>query len=76
VFPTVGERLTEPLDEEVAGVPGNTTATLESVPSEEERERIITLARAGVPRREMCFALGRGKHYYETVKHVLDEEGL
>jgi len=76
VFPTVGGRLTEPLDEEVAGVPGNTTATLESVPSEEERERIITLARAGVPRREMCFALGRGKHYYETVKHVLDEEGL
>lgn len=42
------------------------------IPSE-EREQIIQLRKAGVPRREMCTQLGKGKHYYETVKSVLDE---
>lgn len=42
----------------------------------QEREQIIRLARAGVTRRNMCQALGKGKAYYDTVKTVLDEEGL
>lgn len=42
----------------------------------EEREQILELARAGTPRRDICRGLGKGKWFYETVKQVLDEEGL
>jgi hypothetical protein len=38
----------------------------------EEREQIIALRNEGVPRREICTQLGKGKHYYDTVKAVLD----
>jgi hypothetical protein len=41
--------------------------------SPEERERIIELARDGIPRREMCLAMGKGKNYYSVIKQVLDE---
>lgn len=44
--------------------------------SPEERERIIELANSGIPRREMCLAMGKGKHYYDVIKQVLDEEDL
>jgi hypothetical protein len=42
----------------------------------EERERIIAAAHDGVKRRDMCKHLGKGKYYYETVRRVLDEEGI
>jgi hypothetical protein len=41
----------------------------------EERERIIRLAKT-TPRRFICSKMGKGNAYYETVKQVLDEEGL
>jgi len=44
--------------------------------SAEEREQIISVRKSGVPRRDMCLALGKGKYYYDVVKQVLDEEGL
>ena len=59
----------------VPDVPENEASTLNTVDTE-EREQIIRLAKVGVPRREMCLALGKGKYYYETVKQVLDSEGL
>lgn len=70
--------VTEPLDAPVPGVPPalqNSASEREKIPSE-ERERIIDLALSGVPRREMCRALGRGNGYYDVVKTVLNEEGL
>jgi hypothetical protein len=60
---------------DVPVVPGQDAGVLVTVTSQ-EREQIVNLARAGVPRREMCLALGKGKYYYDTVKQVLDEEGL
>lgn len=54
-------------------VPDDRNGNGNGVPvSFEERERIIQLAKDGVPRREMCLAMGKGKHYYETIKQVLD----
>jgi len=44
--------------------------------SQQEREQIVRLAREGVPRREMCLALGKGKQYYPLIRQVLDEAGL
>ena len=76
-----GERPVEPVYGAVPAVPGvpngerSVPATLEAVGGE-EREHIIRLARAGVPRREMCLKLGTGKWSYDVVKQVLDEEGL
>ena len=65
----------KPVDAHAFPVPGNRTGTLTKV-SAEERERIIRLAKTGIKRRKFCKALGKGNAYYETVKQVLDEEGL
>lgn len=70
----VEEQPVEPFPS-VPDVPETETPTLKMV-SEEEREQIIRLAKNRVKRRDMCAALGKGKGYYETVKQVLDEEGL
>ncbi len=67
------------IDSNLDSVPGSGTGTAGTAflsVSPEEREQIIELAKAGIPRREMCLALGKGKYYYDTVKQVLDEEGL
>jgi hypothetical protein len=70
--------LTEPLEEDIHPVPGvpEISALEREKISSEERERILELAKSGIPRREMCQALGKGKWYYETIKIVLDQEGL
>ncbi len=54
----------------------NAPNSFRQVPSAEQREKIIQLAKQGVRRRKMCSALGVGMSYYDTVKQVLDEEGL
>jgi len=41
--------------------------------SPEEREQIIEIANSGIPRREMCLAMGKGKSYYSVIKQVLDD---
>lgn len=42
----------------------------------QERARIKELAEQGIPRRNICQKMGKGKWFYDTVKQVLDEEGL
>jgi hypothetical protein len=69
------EQPMEPLYPDNPAVPEKETDTLKTLPAQ-EREQIIRLAKAGIPRREMCMVLGKGKHYYDSVKQVLDEEGL
>jgi len=69
------ERLVDTDEHDVPAFSGNTRATLTPVTSE-ERKQIIRLALDGIPRREMCTKLGKGKYYYDVIKLVLDEEGL
>lgn len=44
--------------------------------SDEDREHIIELREDGVPRREICARMKKGKWFYSTVQQVCDEEGL
>lgn len=74
-FRNAQEQPVKPFYDSVPDVPENEASTLNSV-SSEEQEQIINLAKAGVPRREMCLAMGKGKAYYSVIKQVLDQEGL
>jgi hypothetical protein len=66
-----------PAAEAVPGVPEHDTDALKQLNiSQEERDRIIQLAKDGTPRRDMCGKLRKGKGYYKTVQQVLDAEGL
>ena len=82
---TVRERLAEPDNRGVPGSYGNDGNTGTGAPvsvkedieiTSEEREQIIRLRKYGIPRREICGLMGKGKHFYEAVKHVCDEGEL
>lgn len=77
-FGNVRERLAETPPYGFPAVSGTLEASDATTngPSPEEREQIIELAKAGMPRRDICKGLGLGKWYYDVVKQVLDEEGL
>lgn len=64
--------------EAVPSVPNRNTGSLGNglFVSDEERERIIELAESGIPRREICGKMGKGKWFYDTVKQILDEASL